>query len=92
MATQITKELAKKIAKKLKAEKAATGRAHDLMVVKHNGVVVTSFNIRHGSRKNLGHDHIPDDLKVGPHFTKELGQCSKDRKDWIEKLKQRHII
>ncbi|MDB5391240.1 MAG: hypothetical protein JWM11_6886 [Planctomycetaceae bacterium] len=60
MARVITKELAVKIVKKLGGINAgAKGAAHDLIEVWQNGVLISSFGIRHGSSKDSGHDHIP---------------------------------
>jgi hypothetical protein len=84
--TQITSELAVKIAKKLQAEVENDGGAHDMAVVFHDGAMVASFGIRRGSRKGAGHDHIPRELHVGPAFARGLGQCPKSRQDWIDKL------
>jgi len=93
MPAQITKQLALKIAKKLRATKDATrSRAHDLMVVEHNGREVVSFGIRRGSRREAGHDHIPGDLRVPMHFAKLLAQCPRSRQDYIDLLiQQGHI-
>ena len=94
MARQITKEMAKRIAGKLGAEKVArTGKApHDLMVVKYNGQVVAGFGIRRASEKDKGHDHIPKDLHVAPRFAKELARCPKTLKDWISEMVRQGVI
>lgn len=82
MAT-ITKELALQIAKKLKA-KIVKRKAHDIAVVEHEGKMIAQFGIRRGSRKDLGHDHIPGQIYVGPKDAKLLGECPLKREDWIE--------
>jgi hypothetical protein len=86
MATQIDAELARKIAKKLKAEIDKSGSAHDIAMVYHDGVLVASFGIRRGSKKNLGHDHIPGELQVGPFFAKQIGRCPKSREDYLREI------
>ena len=91
MATQITKQLAKKIARKLKAV-TTPGSKHDFMVVEYKGCVVASFGIRRGSQKNEGHDHVPPALNVGPRFAKDLAQCPKRREDWIAEMIAKGII
>jgi hypothetical protein len=74
----ITKELAQKIAKKLGATLDKSG-AHTIAYIYHNDILVASFGIRHGSDKDLGHDHVPDDIHIGPNKAKRLGQCPMSR-------------
>lgn len=84
---QITKELAIRIVSKLQAvEESEPGAAHQTYVVYHDGVEVASFGIRRSSQKNKGHDHIPKELRVGPHFAKDLGLCPKSRDDYLRKI------
>lgn len=89
--TQITKELAEKIAAKLQAV-ITNGSAHDLAAVFHDGTVIATFGIRRGSRKTAGHDHIPRDLHVGPGFAKALGRCPKSRQDWLNAMRDQGLI
>ncbi len=91
--TVITKELALAIAKKLKANviKRKKGN-HDIAQIFHNDKLVTSFGIRRGSRKNLGHDHIPEQLFLRTRDTKLLGQCDLSREDWIKIVKEKNMI
>ncbi len=90
--TQITKEMARRIAKKLNAQIDKAGSAHDLASVFHDGLIIAQFGIRRGSRGNAGHDHIPSDIFVGPNFTRQLAQCTKSRDQWIQKLIEDGII
>lgn len=85
---QITKELALKIVKKLEARKESDASvAHDVYSVYDGaGVWIASFGIRHGSEKDLGHDHIPRELQVGPNFAKGLANCPKSRNDYLRKI------
>jgi len=80
----ITKELAGKIAKKLGAKVVKKTKAHDINAVYHAGKMVASFGIRRGSRKDLGHDHIPDLIFLRPRQARLLGQCPMLRKEWIK--------
>ncbi|MCX7424045.1 MAG: hypothetical protein NTW96_00150 [Planctomycetia bacterium] len=85
---QITKELAVKIVRKLGAvEQSDPGDAHDNYVVYHDGREVASFGIRRSSQRNKGHDHIPKELRVGTNFAKQLGQCPKSKKDYLDHLR-----
>lgn len=89
----ITKELAHKIAAKLKAQiDDRPGRPHDIASVYHNGKLVATFGIRRGSSKELGHDHIPRDLQIRPREARLLGQCPWSREDWIAVLSARGVI
>ena len=90
--TQITKALALSIASKLDAEIDHSGGAHDLASVYHKGVVVAQFGIRRGSQRDAGHDHIPRDIFVGTGFAKRLGQCTKEKVDWVQSLIASGII
>jgi hypothetical protein len=84
---QITKELALKIAKKLEAvNESDPGDEHDTYAVYHNGILVVAFGIRRSSQKNMGHDHIPRELQVGPNFAKQLAQCTKSKREYLEKI------
>ena len=88
----ITKDLALKIAKKLKAEVVKGGRAHDIAIVEHGGKMVAQFGIRRGSKGDSGHDHIPSQIFVGPRDARLLGQCPLSREDWIEIISDKGMI
>ena len=88
----ITKELALQIVKKLKAEIVKQTKAHDIAVVDHQGKIVAQFGIRRGSRKDLGHDHIPEQIFLRPRQARELGQCTIFRDDWIKIIKEKGMI
>ena len=89
----ITKELADKIVKKLKAKiEIGTNRPHDLANIYHEGKLVASFGIRRGSKKEAGHDHIPSDLYIRSSQAKLLGQCPMSREDWIKILITKNLI
>ena len=80
----ITKELAGKIANKLKAKVLKRGnRPHDLAQVFHEGKLIAFFGIRRSSKKDKGHDHIPSDIYVSPRQAKLLGQCPLSRGEWL---------
>ncbi len=87
----ITKELALKIVKKLKADVGRTPRrAHDLArVYDDEGMLLASFGLRRGSKKNLGHDHIPERLRVSKGDARLLGQCPLSRQGWLDILKEK---
>jgi hypothetical protein len=55
---QINKQLAENIVKKLKATKISSGAHIDYEVQDFQGKVVAITSLRHGSSKELGHDHI----------------------------------
>ncbi len=92
MALQITKELAVKIIAKLKAVKTKSGKAHDDYSVEHKGVVIALTSLRRGSAKDLGHDHMPKDLHIGPNKAKLLGQCPLSLKGYIDFLKEQGLV
>jgi hypothetical protein len=90
MARIITKELAARILKKLKATKIGSGGAHiDYEIVDFHGRIIAITSLRRGSNKELGHDHMPDDLHIGPGKAKLLGQCPLSRKQYIKILQDK---
>lgn len=92
MAKQITREIAQKVVRKLKAKKAASagkGKAHTHYdVFGADGEIILSFSVRHGSQKNLGHDHLMGDLYTNAHNVKRLANCTYSRKKYLEYLKE----
>ena len=80
----ITKELALKIVKKLKAKVVKRAKPHDIALIEHEGRIIAQFGIRRGSKKNSGHDHIPEQIFLRSRQAKELGQCPLSREDWIK--------
>ena len=86
---RITKELAAKIVKKLGAEILTGKKAHDLARVYHQGRLIVEFGLRRGSRKDLGHDHIPKDLSLTPREALLLGQCHLYKDDWLQRFSER---
>lgn len=89
----ITKELALRIVKKLKAEIIVrSNRPHDLANVYEKDKVVATFGLRRGSSKNLGHDHIPEALYIRPREAKLLGQCPLSRDEWVAILAKKGLV
>ena len=82
----ITKEHARKIAKKLGAIIDTTPKAHDIVTIFHKGVRIASFGIRRGSKKNAGHGHIPVELSLSRHDTLRLANCTLSKDEWIQML------
>lgn len=95
MARQITKELALRIVAKLGARPSAdqrSGAAHDLYDVVLDGVRVTTLSIRRGSSRDLGHDFLPRQLRLGPNQAKRLGQCSISVEQSIAILREQGVL
>lgn len=88
----ITKELALRIVKKLKAKMhPRPDRPHDLACVFEDGKLIAQFGIRRGSSKELGHDHIPDQIFVRPREARLLGQCPLSREEWITLIREKGL-
>ena len=87
MARIITKEIAEKLVKKLKAKKRGKAGAHIYYDVWDNEEIVVWFSLRHGSEKDKGHDHIPPQLGVNAHKTKCLAQCTYSRNDYLKEIR-----
>jgi len=79
----IDKELAEKIAKKLKARFDRSPKAHDLALVYEDAILIATFGIRRGSKKGLGHDHMLEALRVTAREAKDLGHCPMSRDRWL---------
>ena len=93
MPAHITKDHATEIARKLDATADnSRSRKHDWMVIEYNGQEVASFGIRRGSRRDAGHDYVAKALHVGPHFARQIAQCTKYREDWIDLMIQQGEI
>lgn len=88
----ITKEDALIIARKLGAKVDPRPKRHDLARVFEKGILIASFGIRRGSKKDLGHDHIPGALYIRPHEARDLADCTKLREWWIASLKNKGFI
>jgi len=88
----LDKSHALRIAKKLKAVIDKRGKAHDLALIYHGGALVAFFGIRRGSRKSLGHGHIPADLHVSAREAMELARCPMSRDDWVRKMTELGLI
>ena len=85
----MNKDHAEKIARKLNAEIVTNKGPHDLAIIRHDdGHILVTFGIRRGSRKSLGHDHIPKDLHFSPHKCLGLAQCPVSREDWLGRLRE----
>ena len=84
----ITKQQTKKIIKKLKAvdETDRSDSAHDHWAIYHEGTLVATFGVRRSSKKNMPHPHIPNDLQVNEHYTREIVSCTISRDDWLRNL------
>lgn len=89
----ITKELALRIVRKLEAQVVSRDKkAHDIVMVYHNGQCVAQFGLRRGSEKDLGHDHISRDLHLGPHKARLLAQCPLTRDQWLGILREKGLL
>jgi hypothetical protein len=89
----LTKEHALRIAKKLGATiTGGAGKAHDLALIYHEGRLIAHFGIRRGSRKDLGHDHIPAQLYIRAGQARLLAQCPLSRKDWLTILEGKGLL
>jgi len=88
----ITRELALVIAKKLKAQIVKTTKAHDIAAVYHKDKLIAHFGIRRGSRKDLGHDHIPQQIFLRAREARLLGQCPLSREGWVKILSEKNKL
>ena len=74
------------IARKLGATVDSNGK-HKRASFRHNGRLILTFGIRHGSKS--GHGHLvgaTGDLKLNARGVKELAECNMEKDDYIEHL------
>lgn len=75
-----------KIARKLGATVEHHGK-HKRASFRHNGRLILTFGIRHGSKS--GHGHLVGEtgnLKLNARRVKELAQCNMEKDEYIEHL------
>jgi hypothetical protein len=87
----ITREHALIIARKLKAT-VRKSPTHERAEVYEGGKLIAHFGIRRGSRKDIGHDHIPSEIYTSPHNTLLLGRCPWKREDWIRNMSEKGML
>jgi len=90
---ELTREHADKIVKKLKA-RVETGRrsGHDIATVYYKDEPVLSFGIRRGSRKDIGHGHLTEDLFLPAFQVKRLANCPMTYEEWVVRMKAKQVI
>ena len=79
------------IQEKLKAEVDNAARRHILIKFWHNGVLAIQFGIRRGSGE-LGHGHIPKDMKISQKECRLFRKCDISVAQYIEILKAKGVI
>ena len=85
MSRRLNKADAIAIAKKLDAE-IETGSSHDLAKIYHDGKLISQYGIRRGSKKDLPHDYISDQIFMSKRNCISLSDCTKSKDDWIADL------
>jgi hypothetical protein len=90
--TILTRDDAERIATKLRAEIKTRGGPHAVALIWHEGVLISQFGIRRGSRRDQGHDYIPRDLHVTSKQGLFLAQCPMSHSDWIELMRQKGYL
>lgn len=89
--TILNKTHAEVIARKLGAV-YRQGREHTLAILYVNDVYIAQFGIRHGSKKDQGHDYIAKQIYFPAAKCLRLAQCTLNRPDWIKTLQDRGLI
>ena len=89
----ITKELALKIADKLRAVKnEKKNRPHVLYAFYYKGRLVCSFGVCRGSKKDKGHDHIPGSMNISKPDARLFARCDHSLEWYIEEMKRKGRI
>ncbi len=75
-----------KIARKLGAE-VEDGGNHQQACFRHNGRLILTFGIRHGSKSGHGHlEGETGDLKLNGRKAKQLAECTMSKDEYVEHL------
>ncbi len=90
--SKLEKRDAVDIAKKIGAKVDPDG-VHQRATLEHNGQIVLTFGIRHGSKTGQGHlvgeNHA---LKLNATKAVALARCNMTKDEYIEHLRERRII
>ena len=89
--TILNKTHAEVIAQKLGAV-YREGRDHTLAILYENDVYIAQFGIRHGSKKDQGHDYIAKQIYFPTGKCLKMAQCTLNRPDWIASLQDQGKI
>ena len=90
--SKIQRKDALNIAKKIGAT-LEDGGNHQMAIFRHEGKIILTFGIRHGSKSGHGHlvgEHGP--LKLNAAKVSALAECTLSRDQYIEILKDKGII
>ena len=79
------------IQKKLKAQTFEGRKPHTLVQFRHNGVIAIQFGIRRGSGE-LGHGHIPKEMKISPRQCREFANCNISVDQYVKILQDKGHI
>lgn len=88
---KITKDHAEKAAKKLSAT-IIPGAKHDIAKIFYDNKLIAQFGIRRGSKKDLPHDYVPEQLHLTKSQFMEFVLCRISQSDWIALLVQKGIV
>ncbi len=87
MANPITQQAARKVLKKLDAQKVSCkGNAHLKYAIYDGDTLLAVTGLRHSPNNDIPVPHVAKDLRVGPHFVLEMARCTKEKKDWLRKI------
>jgi hypothetical protein len=90
---QITKQMALKIVKKLKATLSESrSSAHEVYEVWHREVLIAFVSVRRGSDKEQGHDYVPGDIHVSTRQAKDLAKCPMSYEDYLRLMREKGIL
>lgn len=84
--SKLQRREADKIAAKLGAD-VKGGSAHDHAMIRWEGVAVTSFGLRRGSKSK--HGHIPGQLFISQSQTVSLASCTISKDEYFKILKDK---
>lgn len=87
--SRLLKKEAEKIAKKLDAEIQHKSK-HIWALIKLDGVLITTFGIRHD--KKAKHGHIPQYLKISEQQTVDMAACHISKEEYFDILKKKGIL
>lgn len=88
---KITKEHAQKAVTKLSAT-IKSGAKHEIAKIFHDNKLIAQFGICRGSKKDIPHDYVPEQLHLTKAQFMELVLCRISQSEWIALLIQKGIV
>ena len=78
------------IANKLKAERRKKGKHTELVIVRHNGKLIGTYQIRHS--RNISHHFIPTQIHISETQALALARCTMSADEYFDEIRRKGMI